>query len=122
MNDPSLRPLIDDKRFGRLLRKAGFDRIRPEDFIKVLRATGEYDRMHSHIEVKEKDSDEARRLRRVLALFLMAAFAFTLLLLLLHSMNSIVVPEQTLGWINKAIVAELGGLLAVLVRSLWGRK
>jgi hypothetical protein len=122
MNDPSIRPLIDDKRFGRLLRKAGFDRIHPEDFIKVLRATGEYDRTHSDIEVKEKDSDEARRLRRVLAVFLMAAFAFTLLLLLLHSMNSIVVPEQTLGWINKAIVAELGGLLAVLVRSLWGRK
>lgn len=122
MNDRSIRPLTDDKRFGRLLRKAGFDRIRPEDFIKVLRATGEYDRTQSDIDVTEKDSDEARRLRRVFALFLMAAFAFTLLLLLLHSMNLIVVPEQTLRWINKAIVGELGGLLALLVRSVWGRK
>ena len=122
MNDPSIRPLTDDRRFGRLLRKAGFDRIRPEDFIKVLRATGEYDRTRSEIDVQEKDSDEVRRLRYMLALFLMAAFAFTLLLLLLHSMNLIVVPEQTLGWIDKAIVGELGGLLALLVRSLSGRK
>jgi len=122
MNDPSIRPLTDDRRFGRLLRKAGFDRIRPEDFIKVLRATGEYDRTRSEIDVQEKDSDEVRRLRYMLALFLMAAFAFTLLLLLLHSMNLIVVPEQTLGWIDKAIVGELGGLLALLVRSFWGRK
>jgi hypothetical protein len=122
MNDPSIRPLTDDRRFGRLLRKAGFDTIRPEDFIKVLRATGEYDRTRSDIDVQEKDSDEVRRLRHMLALFLMAAFAFTLLLLLLHSMTLIVVPEQTLGWINKAIVGELGGLLALLVRSLWGRK
>lgn len=122
MNDRSIRPLTDDKRLSRLLRRAGFDRIRPEDFIKVLTATGEYDRTQSEIGVKERDSDEARRLRRVFALFLMAAFAFTLLLLLLHSMNVIVVPEQTLGWINKAIVGELGGLLALLVRSVWVRK